>query len=305
MMERVHEGNLVEIFRLTPQLYFRRADLMTRGQCNGAYFFDGENVGVVDVPTMEGAQEIVDEAKLLFGRPVSSIFITHGHEDHVEGLPFFRDRQVTVFCSERLVDRIAKGNGWTIVGVRDRTRVRMAGLELECVALDGTAHSPWDMVIRVPVEKVLITGDTVVDFSILHFHSANVENWIANLRRLSLTGDQLVLPGHGEVYPYSKVAETADFIETLRRAGEYCLSTLSPEEIAAISEQKIGEIVAACLRVTSPKPPAFATRPASALSASCAWCSGISCTASSDKRSSVVRSSVRHRTCAPGGIVDP
>ena len=58
MMERVYEKNLVEIYKVTPAVYFRKADLMTRGQCNGAYFVDGGVVGVVDVPTREGAREI-------------------------------------------------------------------------------------------------------------------------------------------------------------------------------------------------------------------------------------------------------
>jgi glyoxylase-like metal-dependent hydrolase (beta-lactamase superfamily II) len=207
---------------------------------------------VVDVPTLEGAREIVEESQLLFGRPVSHIFITHGHEDHLDGLPVFLDQNVTIICSERLLDRIPRGKA-AVIGVRDRTRVRMGNLEVECQALDGTAHSPWDMVIRVPESRLLCTGDTVVDFSILHFHNADVENWITNLKRLSRADDLFVLPGHGDIYPYTKVAETADFIETLKCAGENCLSGLSPEDISTISEEKVNEIVAAFLDGAQPE----------------------------------------------------
>ena len=248
--ERIYEKNLVEIFKVTPNLYFRKADLMLRGQCNGAYVVAGDMVGVVDVPTLEGAHEIVEESRLLFGHPVSFIFITHGHGDHLDGLPVFLDQGVTIFCSERLVRQLPEARAAdraTVVGVRDRTSVRMAGLEVECHALEGTVHSPWDMVIRVPRDRLLCTGDTVVDLSILHFHSANVENWITVLKRLSAAPDKLVLPGHGDIYPYSKVDECADFIETLRRAGERCLSRLSAEEIRNISENRINEIVSGYL----------------------------------------------------------
>ncbi len=256
MIERVYEKNLVEIFKLTPNLYFRKADLMTRGQCNGAYFFDDGNVGVVDVPTLEGAAEIVEESRFLFGSPVRFIFITHGHEDHMDGLPAFLDQNVTIFCSERLVDRLPKGESATraaVVGVRDRTRVRMASLEVECHALPGTVHSPCDMVVRVPQARLLCTGDTVVDLSLLHFHNADVENWITTLKMLSETPDQIVLPGHGEIYPFSKVAECAGFIALLKQAAESCLSGLSAQEIMKISEDRLNEIVSAYLSGSEPE----------------------------------------------------
>jgi hypothetical protein len=34
---KVYEGNLTEIFCISPELYFRRANLRKRGQCNGAF----------------------------------------------------------------------------------------------------------------------------------------------------------------------------------------------------------------------------------------------------------------------------
>jgi hypothetical protein len=68
--EMVYEGDRVSIYRISDKLYFRKADLLGRGQCNGVYIMDGGTVAAVDVPTPEAAIEMENEIKELFGLPL-------------------------------------------------------------------------------------------------------------------------------------------------------------------------------------------------------------------------------------------
>ena len=246
-MERIYEKNLVEIFRVTPNVFFRKGNLRIRHQCNGAFLVSGETVAAVDVPSMEAAQEMMDESVELFGFPIRYIFLTHGDADHVEGLPLFLDQPVTVFCSHRLIGQIAPegtARKAVFIGVDGALRLRIGTLDVELSTIQGTAHSPRDMFIRLLHEQIVCTGDTAVEFQTLYYHAADVENWIATLRKLYARGGQSILPGHGEVYPYSHLDAVADFMETVLRAARKCMEPLSRAEILGLEEAKIDEMVA-------------------------------------------------------------
>ncbi|HEY5466247.1 MAG TPA: MBL fold metallo-hydrolase, partial [Clostridia bacterium] len=147
-MERIYEKNLVEIFRVTPNVFFRKGNLRIRHQCNGAFLVSGDTVAAVDVPSMEAAQEMMDESAELFGLPIRYVFLTHGDADHVEGLPLFLDQPVTVFCSHRLIGQIApEGTSHKAVfaGVDGVLGLRIGALDVELSTIQGTAHSPRDM----------------------------------------------------------------------------------------------------------------------------------------------------------------
>jgi glyoxylase-like metal-dependent hydrolase (beta-lactamase superfamily II) len=241
-VQKVYEGNLVEIFSVTPDLYFRRADLRKRQQCNGAFLVGNGAVGIVDVPTVEAAQEMTDEAKKLFDMPIRYVFLTHGHDDHVSGMPFFMDKDVTVFCSRRLLEDLAPEGSKhkaTFVGIDGTIQLSLAGLKVELYALQDSAHSPWDMFVMLPDEKAVCTGDAVVEFETLYFHNAEVKGWIRSLKRLSKLNYETILPGHGGIYPYSYMKETADFLETLYRASKRLFDQLSLDDIANITAEKV------------------------------------------------------------------
>ena len=246
-MERIYEKNLVEIFRVTPNVFFRKGNLRIRHQCNGAFLVSGDTVAAVDVPSMEAAQEMMDESAELFGLPIRYVFLTHGDADHVEGLPLFLDQPVTVFCSHRLIGQLAPegtSHKAAFVGVDGVLRLRIGALDIELSTIQGTAHSPRDMFIRLLREQILCTGDTAVEFQTLYYHAADVENWIVTLRDLYARGGQSILPGHGEVYPYSHLDAVADFMETVLRAARKCMEPLSRDEILGLEEVKINEMAA-------------------------------------------------------------
>lgn len=241
-MECIYDRNLVQIYQLTPNVYFRKADLARRGQSNGAYLVSGSTVAAVDVPTMEAAHEMMEESERLFGHPIQTVFITHGHEDHVGGLPVFLDQPVTLFCSHRLKEQITpaeKSFMSSIVGVNGKLSLNFAGLDIDLITLAYTAHSPCDLFIHLPKEQILCTGDAAVEFETLYFHEADVENWIASLRALSANPGKWILPGHGHVYPHTHLEDVAFFIETLDRAACHCLERLSPDGIRDMDEQEI------------------------------------------------------------------
>ncbi len=246
-MELVYEKNLVEIHRVTPNVYFRKGNLRERSQCNGAFLVSGDVVAAVDVPSMEAAQEMMDEAAALFGNPIRYIFLTHGDADHVDGLPRFADQPVTVFCSHRLIGQVAPegvSQKAAFVGVDGVLRVRIGAMDVELSTLQGTAHSRCDLFIRMVREQMVCTGDTAVEFQTLYFHAADVENWIATLRALYARGGQAILPGHGDVYPYRHLEAVADYMEIVMRAARACLEDLSPSQVTDLDEAKAGELAA-------------------------------------------------------------
>ena len=182
---------------------------------------DSNQCGVVD-PGDQGEKV----ATWLMGRGLEpeAILLTHGHFDHILGIPGLRKEwpSLPVYCHPA---DIGEGNTSHIFGqsfptvqsfgnvnpYREGDVVTVAGCRLEVLETPG--HTPGSVTLRTG--DVLFTGDTLFAGSMgrTDLPGGDEEQIMKSLKRLhDLEGDYQVLPGHEEQSTLEQ-----------ERKGNYCM----------------------------------------------------------------------------------
>ncbi|HET8746503.1 MAG TPA: MBL fold metallo-hydrolase [Ramlibacter sp.] len=185
------------------------------------------------------ARELLQEIARITPLPVTHVIVTHYHADHVYGLQEFRRRGARILAqrgaleylhSETAAARLAASRvdlaPWIDAQTQlvtpdewiDGARELVVGgtrLQLQPV---GPAHTPEDLVVYLPAERVLFAGDIVFRGRVPFVGQADSRHWIASLDLLLRFDADAVLPGHG---PRSDSARadlqlTRDYLAYLR-----------------------------------------------------------------------------------------
>ena len=165
----------------------------------------GRKCGIVD-PGDQGEQVarwLVDK-----GLEAEAVLLTHGHFDHILGIPGLREEwpDLPVYCHPA---DIGQGETSGIFGERFPTVksfgditpykegdvIHVAGVDVEVLETPG--HTPGSVTLRA--EDVLFTGDTLFegDMGRTDLPGGNESQIMKSLNRLGgLEGDYQVLPGH-------------------------------------------------------------------------------------------------------------
>lgn len=101
--------------------------------------------------------------------------------------------------------------------------------------LVGPGHTRGDTAIYIEEDKVLFTGDVVVNrfFPIFPDKDASGKNWLAVLDRFAALQPRSVVPGHGEVGDAGLVTAEQSYLKALRsRAAELKAQGKSPKDAA-------------------------------------------------------------------------
>ena len=97
----------------------------------------------------------------------------------------------------------------------------------------GRGHTGGDVVIYLPAEKILFTGDLLVE-GMPYMGDGFLSDWIQTLEKLNSLDVAIVVPGHGR--PFSdpeRIAHLQSLLADLwEKAGAACKEKLSAEQAA-------------------------------------------------------------------------
>lgn len=215
----------------------------SEGRPNAGFIVTDSGVVVIDaLASPAQAEQLLHAIRSVTAQPVRWVVLTHHHPDHHFGTVVFRrlgakiiahpDRRV--LASEGGDDALVAD--WVRVVGLDAMRgfefadtpdqpvtgsdtLRPGGREL-VVAHPGAAHSPGDLVVWLPRERILFAGDLLVEDGVTMVVDGSSSRLLQALSLIDSLRPRIAVPGHGAIpaRPEQLVARTREYITGLRTA---------------------------------------------------------------------------------------
>jgi glyoxylase-like metal-dependent hydrolase (beta-lactamase superfamily II) len=224
---------------------------------NAAFVVTPEGVVVIDAlgsPAL--AERLMDEIRKVTPLPVRHVIVTHYHADHIYGLQAFKARGARILAHRAALEylhsetarlrmeasrqelapwvneqtRLVEADDWLDDGQKE---LSLGGVRFVLRHV-GPSHTPEDLVVYLPSEKVLFAGDLVFRSRIPYVGQADSGRWIKALDVLLGFDTTVIVPGHG---PLSREARkdmelTRDYLIHLRATMGQAARNLEPFEDA-------------------------------------------------------------------------
>ncbi len=223
---------------------------------NAGYVVTREGVVVIDAlgsPAL--AARLLAEITRQTGKPVTHVIVTHYHADHIYGLQTFKAAGARIIAHQAAREylnsdtarlrleasrielapwvnaqtRLVEADDW-LDGPRDLV---IGGVILQIRPV-GPSHTPEDLVVYLPQDKVLFAGDLVFRARVPFVGQADSRQWIKALDQLLEFDAAVIVPGHGPMTTQARqdMQLTRDYLAHLRRVMGEAARNLDPFEDA-------------------------------------------------------------------------
>ena len=174
------------------------------------------SVIVVDAKQTEpGAKDLLAEIAKITPKPVKTAIITHSDGDHVNGLAAFPPgMKIIAHENNKKEQETALAAGGRGAPPADRLPNQVVSKTKEALTLDGVkielyhfapAHTSGDLVVFLPDQKVVSTGDLIVtnradDNPNIHFEkNGSTEGWLECVKGMIALNADTYISGHGDL----------------------------------------------------------------------------------------------------------
>jgi glyoxylase-like metal-dependent hydrolase (beta-lactamase superfamily II) len=212
--------------QLKPNVYW-----IEGGGGNSGVIVGDKGVIVVDAKTTAaGGKELLDDIAKITPKPVTTVILTHSDGDHVNGLAAF-PAGITIIAhennkKEQQAALAAGGRGAppadhlpTQVVTKNKENLKIDGVKIEVLHW-APAHTSGDLVVYLPNEKIVFTGDIIaaqLPDPLIHLEkNGSSEGWITTAKGMVALNSDQYIPGHGDVQTKAAVQKRLSDTEAKR-----------------------------------------------------------------------------------------
>jgi cyclase len=197
----------LQVRALTPTVYWVQG-----GVGNAGFIVGDKGVVVIDATVSEAsAKALLAEVAKVTPKPVTTVILTHGDADHVGGLAAF-PAGIAIIAHEnnkqRMAEAVAAGRSRIPAdrlpnrGVTASETVQLEGVRMQLLHW-GPAHTAGDLVIYLPAQKVVFTGDIFTlnqPRALIHRgQQGSSQGWLTTAKAILALGAERYVVGHGDV----------------------------------------------------------------------------------------------------------
>lgn len=223
---------------------------------NAGFVVTDEGVVVVDTLGSPALGEALLAAiRSVTAKPVKRVILTHYHADHFYGLAPFRKAGADIWAHVAAREYFYNGEAERRRAQRARDLFPWISETMPLIQADrwlegdasftlggkrfeiqhfGPAHSPEDVVVIVPDEGVVFSGDILFTGRIPFVGEADSKAWLVRIERLIALKPRLMVTGHGAVSrdPAKDLVLTRDYLVYLRKVMGQAVEDFVPFEEA-------------------------------------------------------------------------
>jgi cyclase len=218
---------------------------------NVGWFLLGDGVVAVDsgADAATAADILKQIAETTGGRPVRLVILTHSHADHSGGARAFVAAGARVLCHESIAGLVlayltrpapdpndplsAKAGVRPVVESISERSIMVDGVRNAQVYFLGGGHSSGDLVVYMPGEKILFSGDLALNGRQPFMQSPDVDPaaWERSLQSLSRVPVEKLVPGHGEIGPVAGLQVSLAYVGAVHALAKKFVESGAPQEV--------------------------------------------------------------------------